>query len=400
MTIRSSCVPPLPAARTALPVTLTAALALVVSACSSGGSSTSAASPARASTSASTTGSPITGTPTTSASSSSSSLAAPGRTVRAGTVLATGLDAPWGLAFLPDGSALVSQRDDAAIVRVTKAGAKSRVGVVPGVLHGGEGGLLGLAVAPTYARDHLLYAYRTTSTGNQVVRMTYTPRDGLGRPSVILEGIRNSVHHNGGRLAFGPDGKLYVTTGDAEVKGAAQDRSSLNGKILRIDADGSIPADNPFRSPVWSYGHRNVQGIAWDAQGRLWADEFGQNTWDELNLIRKGANYGWPVVEGRQQHAGFVAPVRQWHTDDASPSGITIAGSTIYLAALKGQRLWQVPLAGTSTGTPKALLTGTYGRLRNVARAPDGSLWLVSNNTDGRVAPRRGDDRIVRLTVS
>ncbi|MEP6953972.1 MAG: PQQ-dependent sugar dehydrogenase, partial [Solirubrobacteraceae bacterium] len=206
--------------------------------------------------------------------------------------------------------------------------------------------------------------------------------------------------HNGGRLAFGPDGMLYAGVGDAGTTSNAQDRGSRNGKILRIAPDGSVPAGNPIGgSPVWSLGHRNVQGLAFDRAGRLWASEFGQNSFDEVNLIRKGRNYGWPLVEGKGSTQGgrFTNPLVTWRTSESSPSGAAIAGSSLYVGALAGERLWRVPLRGSSVGRPRALLNGRYGRLRTVVRAPDGALWISTSNRDGRGAPRSGDDRIIRL---
>jgi len=323
------------------------------------------------------------------------------RPVVAGTIV-TGLNSPWGLAFLPDGSALVSERDSGQIKRIPAAGgAATSIGTVPGVSHGGEGGLLGIAVATTYAEDHFLYAYFTASDGNRVVRMSVSGDFHLGAPQPLLTGIPSGPIHNGGRLAFGPDGMLYVSTGDASTSSRSQDTASLGGKILRLTPDGKPAPGNPFPgSPVWTFGHRNVQGLAWDSQGRMWASEFGQNTWDELNLIRPGSNYGWPVVEGKAGRPEYVDPLAQWRTADASPSGIAIAAGSVWMAALRGARLWQVPLTATGAGTPKAWFAGDYGRLRNVAVAPDGALWVVTNNTDGRGSPRAGDDRILRVTLS
>jgi len=310
--------------------------------------------------------------------------------------IVTGLKVPWGIAFLPDGSALIAERATGEIVQVGPRGGRARpVMRVPGVSFDGEGGLLGLAVSPSYARDRLVYAYLTTASDNRIVRFR------LGGPlHPILTGLQKASIHNGGRLAFGPDGMLYAGVGDAGNTANAQNRASRNGKILRITPAGKVPAGNPFPgSPVWSLGHRNVQGRAFDAAGRLWASEFGQNAYDEVNLIRKGRNYGWPVVEGKGSTRGgrFTNPLVTWRTSDASPSGAAIAGSSLYVGALAGERLWRVPLHGTSVGRPRALRSGRYGRLRTVARAPDGALWISTSNRDGRGAPRAGDDRIIRL---
>jgi glucose/arabinose dehydrogenase len=335
-----------------------------------------------------------------SASGSASSSADRVLDARVDRVVATGLDVPWGLAFLADGSALVSERDSHRIVHVTPDGDVSRVGTVDGVDGQGEGGLLGIALSPTYDSDHLLYAYYTRGARNVVARMTYDGSS-LSDQQVIFQASPAGPIHNGGRIAFGPDKMLYVGTGEAGRGQPAQDKSDLGGKILRLTPDGRPAPGNPFPgSPVWSYGHRNVQGLAWDTRGQLWASEFGQNTWDELNRIVKGGNYGWPVVEGRTDDPRYRSPVRQWHTDEASPSGIAIAGNAVYMAGLHGARLWQIPIPGGKAGEPKALLTGRYGRLRTVAVAPDGSLWVTTSNRDGRGDPDNDDDRIIRLTLS
>lgn len=324
--------------------------------------------------------------------------------------VAADLPAPWGIAFLPDGSALVSMRDSGEIRRVVPAagdaaGEVTSLGAVPGVAHAGEGGLMGLAVGPGFAADRRVYAMYSTAKDNRIAYLTLSDDNtALSAPVPILEGLPTNGNHLGGRLTFGPDGMLYASTGDAGVPDRSQDRSSLSGKILRMTADGRAPAGNPSAgSLVWSMGHRNVQGLAFDAEGRLFASEFGQNTWDELNLIAPGANYGWPVVEGASDDPRFVAPLAQWPTAQASPSGIAIVGGSVVLAALRGERLWVVPYtasgSGVAAGEPAALLTGEHGRLRDVVAAPDGSVWVLTNATDGRGRPTAGDDRILRLTA-
>lgn len=302
--------------------------------------------------------------------------------------VATGLEVPWGIAFLPDGDALVAERDSGRILRIPAGGgAARRVMRVPGVAAGGEGGLLGLAVSPRYARDRWVYAYLTSSSDNRIVRFRLG-----GQVRTVLSGLAAAGIHNGGRIHFGPDGKLYAGVGDAANTASAQDPSSRNGKILRMDPNGE-------NVRVWSLGHRNVQGFAWDRAGRMWASEFGQNARDEVNLIRRGRNYGWPEVEGRGDTAGgrFTNPAVTWSTSESSPSGAAIIGSNLYVAALQGECVWRIPIRGTSLGTPRRMLAGRYGRIRTVAAAPDGTLWVATSNRDGRGAPRSGDDRIIAV---
>jgi glucose/arabinose dehydrogenase len=348
-----------------------------------------------------TAGSAPTSTPSVgSAGSSGTTASAPARLPAVGepTDVATGLRVPWGVAFLPDGTTLVAERPTGQVVRIGPDGGTSDAGTVPGVRALGEGGLLGLAVAP--GDPGTVFAYFTSDDDNRVVRMAY--RDGrLGDPKPLLTGIPAAGNHNGGRIVVGPDGNLWIGTGDAGRSEQAQDRRALGGKILRIRRDGSVPADNPFpSSPVWSYGHRNVQGLAFDSTGQLWATEFGQNTWDELNKVVKGGNHGWPEVEGRGERGGFVDPQVVWPTADASPSGLAIVDDVAYIGALRGTRLWQVPLTGGVAGRPVALLDGDLGRLRTVVAAPDGGgLWVTTSNTDGRGSPRQGDDRVVRVAL-
>jgi glucose/arabinose dehydrogenase len=307
---------------------------------------------------------------------------------------------PWGLAFLPDGSALVTLRDQGEVLHVTKGSKPVSVGRVPGVQPDNEAGLLGIAVSPTFAADRTVFAYFTSSVDNRVIRMTF---DGttLKPGPVIVRGIAKARNHDGGRLAFGPDGYLYISTGDAGKRDPAQDKGSLSGKILRVTRDGAPAPGNPFPgSRIWSLGHRNVQGMAWTGNGTMYASEFGQNTWDELNRIVPGRNYGWPVVEGIAHRPGFVDPLAQWPTADASPSGIAVGtDGAIYMAALRGQSLWRIPLNSQGkAGKPQRLLQGQYGRLRTVTAAPDGRLWLMTSNTF-RGTPNPGDDRILALTL-
>ena len=336
---------------------------------------------------------------TTSAPSPAPTAASPSRAsgaeidLSSPQVLATGLETPWGLAFLPNGDALVSERDRERIVRIPAAGGQPvEVMELPETNPGGEGGLLGLAVSPTYAQDGLVYAYLTADDDNRIVRFR------LGGPvEPVLTGIPKARVHNGGRLAFGPDGNLYAGTGDAGDVDLAQDDRSLGGKVLRMTPDGE-PVDGTL---VFSKGHRNVQGLAFDEQGRLFSVEFGQNRFDEVNQVVAGSNGGWPLVEGPGDGGGrFLAPVTTWETSESSPSGAGIAGDDLFVAALRGQRLWRVPLAGDgSAGQPEALFTREFGRLRTAQPAPDGSVWVLTSNRDGRGDPVREDDRVLRLAA-
>jgi glucose/arabinose dehydrogenase len=352
------------------------------------------------------------GPPTDSDGGGPPNLPAPTRTSSAdddsppsvvATVIATGLRIPWALAFLPDGTALATQRDTRQIVKVGPAAGpdglqKTPVQTIDEATASGEGGLLGIAVSPDYVTDQTVFIYYTTTSDNRIAKLK------LGeKPVPIVTGIPRSGIHNGGRLQFGPDGFLYASTGDASSGGNAQDLKSLGGKILRMTKDGMPPPDNPFpNSLVWSYGHRNVQGLAWDTRKRLFATEFGQNTWDEVNLIEPGKNYGWPTVEGIGKKEGFVDPIQQWPTSEASCSGAAMTGNIFVAACLRGQRLWllRISAAGKVVGSPTAALVQKYGRLRAAVLAPDGSIWVSTSNYDGKIPPREGDDKIIRIVVS
>ncbi|MER6574598.1 PQQ-dependent sugar dehydrogenase [Nonomuraea sp. NPDC001023] len=314
---------------------------------------------------------------------------------RAPADVATGLAVPWAIAFLPGGDALVTERDTARLLRVTPAGKVTEVARIGAARPGGEGGLLGVAV-----KDRQVFLYYTAEQDNRIVRYRLGD-DGLGDERLLVQGIPKGGIHNGGRLAFGPDGYLYATTGETGDRGLAQRRDSLGGKILRLTVDGAPAPGNPFGTLVYSYGHRNVQGLAWDTAGRLYASEFGANTYDEINLVRPGANYGWPVVEGKGNDARFVNPIVTWSTGEASPSGMAYADGALWVGTLRGQRLWQVPLARDGApGTPVARYAGRYGRLRAVTAAPGGGLWVSTSNKDGRGSPRPGDDRILAVATS
>jgi glucose/arabinose dehydrogenase len=319
---------------------------------------------------------------------------APDLPVRTDDDVVTGLEAPWGIAFLPDGSALVTERDSARILAV-QDGVAREVARVAEARPRGEGGLLGIAVPPDYATNPWVFVYYTAADDNRIARLRL---DDPGRLMPIFVGIPKANRHNGGRIAFGPDGMLYVGTGDALDESAAQDRSNPGGKILRLTPDGAPAPGNPFgATPVYSYGHRNVQGLAWDASGALFASEFGQDTYDELNRIEPGGNYGWPEAEGVSGREQFVDPVATWAVDDASPSGIAIDGDgRVWMACLRGQRLYRIATDGSDA---QILLRDQHGRLRDVAVAPDGSMWVLTSNRDGRGDPVPGDDRIRRVRI-
>lgn len=311
-----------------------------------------------------------------------------------------GLQVPWSTVFLPDGTAVISERDS-ALLKSVRNGRISTIGSVPNVVPGGEGGLMGLALSPDYTTDRFLYAYYTAGEDNRIARLRLEEAGTgsesglrLGSPEVIFSGISKASTHNGGRIRFGPDGFLYVGTGDSQRREQPQDRNALGGKILRLTKDGKPAPGNPFPgNPVYSLGHRNVQGLAWDSAGRLWASEFGPEVNDELNLIQAGGNYGWPEVTGAPGREEFIDAKVVWpSTAESSPSGMEIVGSTAFLGALRGRRVWSVPLNGENAGTPVGYFTGQYGRIRSVSSAPNGELWALTNN--------QNPDSVLILTLS
>jgi glucose/arabinose dehydrogenase len=325
-------------------------------------------------------------------------------------VAARELQVPWDLAFARDGRVFISERPGR--IRVLRGGQVDPTpwATLP-VAAVGEGGLLGLALHPRFPNEPYLYAYYTyrTSDGrllNRVVRLREEDGRG-GAPETVIDGIPGASIHDGGALDFGPDGKLYVGTGDGAQRTLAPQREALAGKVLRLEPDGGVPADNPFPgSPVYSLGHRNVQGLAWDAQGRLYATEHGPSgedgrcCHDEVNLIVPGGNYGWPTYAGAGGDARFRDPIVESGTETWAPSGAAFWRGSLYVAALRGAHLRRLTFGpdGQRVVANEALLSGAYGRLRAVVAGPDGALWLTTSNRDGRGRPAPEDDRLLRLS--
>lgn len=320
------------------------------------------------------------------------------------TTVQTGLAAPWDVVFTPDGRTFLTERDTGRVLERFPDRSMAEVRRF-GVDNAGEGGLLGLAVSPTYAADGGdLYALYTRASDQVIVR--FDP-DEQGTETLV-SGLPAHSFHDAGRIEFGPDGMLYVGMGDAGDADAAQDPTALAGSILRYTPEGGVPGDNPFGNPVWAYGLRDPQGLAWDADGRLYASEFGPDRDDEINRIVPGGNYGWPEVTGTDGgNPDYVDPLVVRQPGEASWSGASVLldGSIpqwegdLFVAALRGERLYRLDLDGSGgVAGVEELLVHQYGRLRHVTPAPDGSLWILTSNCDGRGAcPTGADDRIIRL---
>ncbi|HEY0003071.1 MAG TPA: PQQ-dependent sugar dehydrogenase, partial [Actinoplanes sp.] len=316
------------------------------------------------------------------------------------TVLAKRLEIPWGIAFLPDGAALVTERDTGRILKVGPESDTNGLVVTEAqrlaeVQASGDGGLLGIAVSPKYASDKTIFVYYSTASDNRIGKLQ------LGsKIQPIVTGLPRSPATNGGALAFGPDGFLYAGTGDGTNGGTqAPDPKSLGGKILRMTTAGKPATGN---SLVWSSGHRNVQGIAWDKQKRMYAAENGQRKSGELNVITKGKNYGWPKADGPGTDAKLANPLVSWPEAESSCSGVAVLEQTLATACLLGKRVYLLNVTGNGTllGTPQSALTGEYGRLRAVVAAPDGSLWVSTSNQEEAGDPGPDDDRLIRLVFS
>jgi glucose/arabinose dehydrogenase len=334
-------------------------------------------------------------------------------------VVVTGLEAPWAIDFAPDGRIFVTERPGR--VRIIRNGQLlDEPWTTIDVATGGESGLLGLALDPKFQNNGLVYLAHTYVDGegnviNRLVRMRDNPSGEKGiLDTILVDGIKGASNHDGGRLRFGPDNKIYWTMGDVQDSDLAQDVLSLNGKILRLNSDGTIPQDNPFPdSIVYSYGHRNPQGLAWQPEtGRLYSTEHGPSGFqgigqDEVNFIEAGKNYGWPIIHGDKTQNGMIAPVIQSASQTWAPSGAAFVvggpwdGSLLFVG-LRGQSLYRLTL---DTNDPskvigfERLLVGEFGRLRDVRQGPDNAIYILTSNRDGRGIPSVEDDRLLRLIV-
>jgi glucose/arabinose dehydrogenase len=308
------------------------------------------------------------------------------------TVITAGLDVPWDMVWGPDGMIWVSERGGRISRIDPNTGKRTTAGEVSGVAARGESGLMGIALHPDFPREPWLYAVHTYDSGglaNRLVRLRWTGRT-FADQQVLLDRVPGNFIHNGSRIVVGPDRMLYFTTGDAGNADQAQDSTRLGGKILRLDLEGKVPADNPFRSPIWSWGHRNGQGLVFHS-GKLYETEHGPGENDEVNLIERGANYGWPNKAG-------VPALTSW-TPTVAIAGADFHGDTLFAASLAGRTLWRMELSpdGTRITNRSVVLSGIYGRLRDVLVAPNGDIYICTSNRDGRGSPTDGDDRIIRL---
>lgn len=323
-------------------------------------------------------------------------------------VIADRLEIPWEIAFLPDNSLLVTQRPG-TLLHIQENSKQSIP--VSGVEHIGEGGLLGVVLHPNYDENNWIYLYLTSETKsglrNRVERYTLDERNNtLNDRVVIIENIPGAVFHDGGRMAFGPDGYLYITTGDAGTSASAQNTSTLAGKILRITDEGKAAPGNPFMNPVYSYGHRNPQGIAWDSNGNLWETEHGPSGTttglDEVNLIEMGKNYGWPTITGTKTKNGMVTPVLQSGSKTTwAPAGLAIHEDTLYFTGLRGEGLYSAKISGKKLINFKKHFDKEFGRLRAVTVSPDKKwLYISTSNKDGRGAIKQNDDKVIKINFS
>ncbi|HEY3204159.1 MAG TPA: PQQ-dependent sugar dehydrogenase [Thermoanaerobaculia bacterium] len=340
-----------------------------------------------------------------------------GATLRVETFV-SGLEVPWSMAFSSPTRLVVTERPGRVRVVANGRLAAAPLAVIGDVEASGESGLMGTTLAPDYSRTHLLYlAYAYDTSKGTRVRVARYRDDGtaLSERMVLIEGLPAAQYHAGCRLRFGPDGKLYITTGDATERAIAQDLKSLGGKTLRLNPDGTIPADNPFPgSPVYSFGHRNSQGLDWDPRsGLLFETEHGPSGFDgpgggdEVNIVEAGKNYGWPIVHHRQTREGLVPPLLEY-TPAVAPSGASFSRGgqlpsfkgDFFFATLRGERLIRVrldPADPRRVAETEELFSGVYGRLRDVVSGPDGALYVATSNRDGRGRPHSGDDRILRV---
>lgn len=339
--------------------------------------------------------------------------------------VAEGLEVPWSIVFVPDGRILITERPGR--LRVIDKDGKLRpepLLVLPDVASSAEEGLMGLALHPDYSKNKLLYlsyAY-ARQRGGLAVRVVRCRESagGLTDRTTIIDDIPAARFHAGCRIRFGPDGKLYITTGDATERQLAQQLDSLAGKTLRLNPDGSIPQDNPFvgrrgaRPEIWSYGHRNAQGMDWHPpSGLMFQSEHGPSTFDgppggdEINVVEKGKNYGWPIIHHRQERAGMVSPLLEFTPAIAPASGAFYNGSlfpdlryNFFVGCLRGQQILRLALDPRNPRRvveTEALLRGKYGRIRDVAIGPDGAIYFSTSNRDGRGRPSSKDDRILKI---